>query len=198
MVIHTNSSLRLHFPRTFPGWSGLGFGCEGIIYTRHDLFLFNQGTYNHRTLNPTPLASPNLAMVGAMPTMVAKHAYNVGHYCNLVLTQWVVARLLWLQNTHTSIMYSTGLRSKCVSHHFVTASTKWLIFHSTSSLHLHFPRNFREWSGLGFGLTPKTLCCCCSHINSWLQCSPWSQDRLQQLWSGRLPQEENKSYTSNL
>ena len=21
-------------------------------------------------------------------------------------------------------------------------------------------------------------------------CSPWSQDRLQQLWSGRLPQEE--------
>ena len=39
-------------------------------------------------------------MVGAMPTTVAKHAYNVGHYCNLVLTQWVVARLPWLQNTH--------------------------------------------------------------------------------------------------
>ena len=29
-------------------------------------------------------------------------------------------------------------------------------------------------------------------INSSLQCSPWSQDRLQQLWRGRLPQEENK------
>ena len=29
-------------------------------------------------------------------------------------------------------------------------------------------------------------------IKSSLQCSPWPQDRLQQLWSGRLPGEENK------
>ena len=30
-------------------------------------------------------------------------------------------------------------------------------------------------------------------VNSSLeQCSPWSEDRLQYLWSGRLPQEENK------
>ena len=29
-------------------------------------------------------------------------------------------------------------------------------------------------------------CCCCSHINSMLQCSPWSQYRLRSLWSGRL------------
>ena len=37
-----------------------------------------------------------------------------------------------------------------------------------------------------------SYCCCCSHINSSLQCSPWSQHRLQQRWSGKLPQEENK------
>ena len=39
--------------------------------------------------------------------------------------------------------------------------------------------------------------CCCDHMNSWLQCSPCSQDRLQQLWSGRLPQEENKIKTED-
>ena len=40
--------------------------------------------------------------------------------------------------------------------------------------------------------TPPNLSnrCCCSHINSSLQCSPWSQDRLQWLRSGRSPQEE--------
>ena len=26
-----------------------------------------------------------------------------------------------------------------------------------------------------------SCCCCCSHINSSLQCSPWSQDRPQKL-----------------
>ena len=29
----------------------------------------------------------------------------------------------------------------------------------------------------------------CSHMNLSLQCSPWSQDTLQYLWSGRLPQD---------
>ena len=39
--------------------------------------------------------------------------------------------------------------------------------------------------------------CCCDHMNSWLQCSPCSQDRLQQLWSGRLPQEEKQIKTED-
>ena len=41
--------------------------------------------------------------------------------------------------------------------------------------------------------------CCCSHIYSSLQCSPWSQDRGPQcFWSGRLPQEEKTNRVHGL
>ena len=42
-------------------------------------------------------------------------------------------------------------------------------------------------------LLPLNLSCYCwSHTNSSLQCSPWSQDRVQKLWSGRLHQGGTK------
>ena len=175
-------------PSTFFCWGG---GLYGFYYSTTFFFFFFSGRQVYFLWLEHYISSPSgdfschffffsNKAVGMSPVIYVQNQTKLGVFSRALPIPEVV-QVLWDFHTRTR------------TQNFCEVCTTFIPYTRTRNL-CKFCTPVPHYPGYGYNIRRCfCCCCCCSRINSSLQCSPWSQDRLQQLWSGKLPQEEKQN-----